>query len=396
MSSNINQWPESYGFSIYGNGPSYVIWVDEGSISDTAGIKVGDKIVQIDGQDMSKQSADAIIDMVHNSKKSSPPVSVQHAAEIIDLYSDLSLCHSSKNPNPFGLYVKGDRPVKIDQVTENSPASYAGIASGDILVEINGQQVQNSDLVRNFINSTSDKLTLKIIPMSNEYLKNNEQFVEPRNSICSQMNLNQLNSEPPADMPDEKLKQAREFYKMMNQILPNEPKKHKFILNELKRYTETDDAHGFINQLNIVLKTPEQRMLLNFLKPFVPPKQHALFENRITKISSSLILNANHNARNNIILRNRTLQSISSPPAGLMKKRVYSIIPNGIKVRKQSNVQFYDNELEGIGKQQRSKSNTPSEDVPTNDNPQSEKKRDEDVRNDLDALPVFKETENNK
>ena len=91
MSSNINQWPESYGFSIYGNGPSYVIWVDEGSISDTAGIKVGDKIVQIDGQDMSKQSADAIIDMVHTSKKSSPPVSVQHAAEIIDLYSDLSL-----------------------------------------------------------------------------------------------------------------------------------------------------------------------------------------------------------------------------------------------------------------------------------------------------------------
>ena len=47
MTTESLQWPELYGFWIYGPGPSYVIYVEPGSISETAGIRVGDRIVEL-------------------------------------------------------------------------------------------------------------------------------------------------------------------------------------------------------------------------------------------------------------------------------------------------------------------------------------------------------------
>ena len=65
-------------------------------------------------------------------------------------------------------------------------------------------------------------------------------------------------------------------------------------------------------------------------------------------------------------------------------------------MRKQSNVQFYDNGLEEIWKHQRSKSITPSEDVPTSDNQQSQLKSVEDNRNAPSALSVIEESQHNR
>ena len=60
LASGSCLWPESYGFYIYGSGPTFVIYVEPASVSDMAGIHAGDRIVEIDNQDVSKLSSNVI------------------------------------------------------------------------------------------------------------------------------------------------------------------------------------------------------------------------------------------------------------------------------------------------------------------------------------------------
>jgi S1-C subfamily serine protease len=114
------QWPELYGFWIYGNGPSFVIWVEPASISETAGIRIGDRVVELDNRDVSRMSAHAIKYMARTSKSNPPAISVQSFSQEVEL-----------SPDPIsgslGLIVRGDMPVVVESVTPNSPAWLAGI-----------------------------------------------------------------------------------------------------------------------------------------------------------------------------------------------------------------------------------------------------------------------------
>lgn len=77
----------------------------------------------------------------------------------------------------------------------------------------------------------------------------------------------------------------------MNRIFSNEPDKRKFIINELKEYTEQGDMNRLASSLNRVLVTPQQRLLLNEIKPFIPSKQQTLFDNLTSLHNSSTVFN---------------------------------------------------------------------------------------------------------
>lgn len=117
-SSTASQWPELFGFWIYGNGPSYVIHVEPGSISETAGIRVGDRVVELDSNDVSRCSAQTIKYMARSSKNNPPAISVQSYLQEVELSG------SSRN---HGFTVRGDMPVLVDTVEPNSPAWNAGM-----------------------------------------------------------------------------------------------------------------------------------------------------------------------------------------------------------------------------------------------------------------------------
>lgn len=119
-SSSALQWPELYGFWIYGNGPSFVIHVEPGSISETAGIRTGDRIVELDNRDVSRMSDHAIKYMARTSKTNPPAISVQSFSQEGELSPD-SISGS------LGLVVRGDMPVVVESVEPNSPAWLAGI-----------------------------------------------------------------------------------------------------------------------------------------------------------------------------------------------------------------------------------------------------------------------------
>ena len=71
-SLNIKEWPELYGFAIHGDGPTFVVKVEPNSISDKAGIRMGDMIVELDGFNVSKKSSEAVVDIARAAKRKPP------------------------------------------------------------------------------------------------------------------------------------------------------------------------------------------------------------------------------------------------------------------------------------------------------------------------------------
>lgn len=75
----------------------------------------------------------------------------------------------------------------------------------------------------------------------------------------------------------------------MNLIFSDEPDKRKFIINELKEYTEQGDMNRLAASLNSVLVTSQQRSLLEEIKPFIPVKQQPLFDHLTSLHNSSTV-----------------------------------------------------------------------------------------------------------
>lgn len=137
QANNTNlQWPELYGFSIYGQGPSFVIYVEPTSIAESAGIKIGDRIIEIDNNDVSFKSSSYIKELAINSKKRPPAISVQTYCKEVELIANSNFLGKKMGMNSFGLSIKGDMPVIVDQCVPNSPAYLAGIRNGNKNVSI--------------------------------------------------------------------------------------------------------------------------------------------------------------------------------------------------------------------------------------------------------------------
>lgn len=202
-------WPELYGFTIYGNGPTYVIYVEPSSISDLAGIRAGDRIIEIDSQDVSKLSANIIKYIARNSKNAPPNLSVQSATKIIDLLPDQKL----NRLNSFGFTVKnnlldGDSkylenlPVVVDQIVESCQAYQQGLRPGDVIIEINSKRIKSSESALSFLNANKN-LTIRYIPFSNEILNRN--FNSSKSS----------KQEAQPQTNDFKIKRAKKFFSIV-------------------------------------------------------------------------------------------------------------------------------------------------------------------------------------
>lgn len=116
-------WPELFGFTIYGNGPTFVIYVKPGSVADIAGLKCGDRIIEIDEQHVSNLSSGVVKFMARNSKRVPPSISVQSCSLEIEIVPNKKL-------NSYGFTVVGDLPVFVDSINEAGPAYVAGLRQG--------------------------------------------------------------------------------------------------------------------------------------------------------------------------------------------------------------------------------------------------------------------------
>lgn len=69
-------WPEAFGFRLGGTGPSYILSVVEGSSAYLAGLQPGDQVVDIEGQDVTNLSTQALIALAQTLKTVPPSIGV--------------------------------------------------------------------------------------------------------------------------------------------------------------------------------------------------------------------------------------------------------------------------------------------------------------------------------
>jgi hypothetical protein len=73
-------------------------------------------------------------------------------------------------------------------------------------------------------------------------------------------------------------------------MFENEPDKRKQIISTLKEFTDTGDMSKLTGNLNELLKTSQQRVILGQIKPFIPQRQQAMFDNLTSRTSSSVVI----------------------------------------------------------------------------------------------------------
>lgn len=123
MPSNT-QWPQSYGFALYGEGPTYVISVQRGGIAHRAGIVPGDQVLEVDGHNVTDMSAQGIATLARHSRTIPPTVGVVSRIQNVELIASRRW--------GFGFTLHGVKPTLVESVDPPGPAYQAGIRPGKL------------------------------------------------------------------------------------------------------------------------------------------------------------------------------------------------------------------------------------------------------------------------
>lgn len=76
MPSSNQGWPEEFGFQLGGQGPSYILSVEEGSSAHLAGLQAGDQVLEIEGHNVSSLGPQAVIAIAQTQKNIPPSIGV--------------------------------------------------------------------------------------------------------------------------------------------------------------------------------------------------------------------------------------------------------------------------------------------------------------------------------
>jgi len=133
MPATNQGWPEAFGFKINGTGPCYVVWVQEGSSAAAAGLRLGDEVLEIEGQPVSSLGCEALLGLARRCGNVPPSIGVVSRLQ-----------HADIPPGPrgcFGFELASGSPPRVASVSPESPAAACGIEPGDFVLEVNGMPV---------------------------------------------------------------------------------------------------------------------------------------------------------------------------------------------------------------------------------------------------------------
>ena len=142
--------------------PSYldkepvIVYTDKSSILTKAGIKVGDRIVEIDGKKINTWKDLTIVLAMKAGK--TVKVKVNREGQILTL--SLTVPENSKDKN-LGLYPPLE--AKIGAIRKNSPADKAGLKKGDLVIAINNRPIRSWYEVSEYISQDREGKPLKLM-----------------------------------------------------------------------------------------------------------------------------------------------------------------------------------------------------------------------------------------
>lgn len=148
------RWPESFGFTIGGDSPTYILTVEPESHAYSAGLQPGDQLVELQNENVAALSGDAVKALARQCSNVPPSIVVVSCVKTCELLQD-------KN-GKFGMGLIGGGPVFIETVEKGGPAEMVGLSGGDMVLEMNGLPIKHCDDAKLF--SGSKKLKMLIIP----------------------------------------------------------------------------------------------------------------------------------------------------------------------------------------------------------------------------------------
>nr|XP_054763799.1 delphilin-like [Lytechinus pictus] len=291
MPVNNKNWPKSFGFTIGGDAPTYILSVEPNSHAHAAGLQPGDQLVELNNHSILHLGADSIMTLARRCPEVPPSIVVVSCVKTCEIY---------RNRNGhFGLTLIGGGPVYVEVVEQGGPAMNCGLKAGDMVLEINGLPIKHSDDAKLFVRGAA-KLKMVIIPGAGHH------------------SVKKIAERFEAHAQDRKNK-ADGFFRKLDAVFYNDPLKKETLLALLKRYAKDKKVDAFGRALAGLLDTPTERKLFEDIRIFVPPKHRDRFDFLVTKDEPArgkrrLFYSWNHFLPSNRILVSGTLGD-RSPPA---------------------------------------------------------------------------------
>ncbi|XP_071319257.1 delphilin isoform X2 [Trachinotus anak] len=284
MPTSNQGWPEDFGFQLGGNGPSYILSVEEGSSAHLAGLQAGDQVLEIEGHNVSTLGPQAVIAIAQTQKNIPPSIGVVSRIQQMDII-----------PGPdgrFGFTIVGDCPLLVEDCSPCSPAGRAGLRAGDYVMEVNGIPVRQHETAAALIKASQGRtLRLGVLCLG------------PRQKHSISIEDSQMGGE--GARLDRKHK-ALEFNRKVDQILGDEPEVKEKLFTVLKQYAAEKRVEWLASVLPEILTTDKHRQLISNIRIFIPKKHRQRFDEAVSQ---------------NVINRLCRSKSISEPQGRVRRSR---------------------------------------------------------------------------
>uniref|UniRef100_A0A3B5R2E2 Glutamate receptor, ionotropic, delta 2 (Grid2) interacting protein, b n=1 Tax=Xiphophorus maculatus TaxID=8083 RepID=A0A3B5R2E2_XIPMA len=284
MPASNQGWPEDFGFQLGGSGPSYILWVEEGSSAHLAGLQAGDQVLEIEGHNVSTLAPQAVIAIAQTQKNIPPSIGVVSRIQQMDIV-----------PGPdsrFGFTIVGDCPLLVEDCSPCSPAGRAGLRAGDFVMEVNGIPVRHHEMAAALIKASQGRtLRLGVLSLGPRHKRSTSLEDGPAGGEWARL--------------DRKHK-ALEFNMKVEQLLGEAPEVKEKLFSVLKQYAAEKKVEWLASVLPEVLTTAEQRQLISSIRIFVPKKHRQRFDEAVSQ---------------NVINRLCRSKSISEPQGRMRRSR---------------------------------------------------------------------------
>ncbi|XP_026171490.1 delphilin isoform X2 [Mastacembelus armatus] len=284
MPSSNQGWPEDFGFQLGGNGPSYILSVEEGSSAHLAGLQAGDQVLEIEGHDVSMLCPQAVIAIAQTQKNIPPSIGVVSRIQQMDII-----------PGPdgrFGFTIVGDCPLLVEDCSPCSPAGRAGLRAGDYVMEVSGIPVRQHETAAALIKASQGRtLRLGVLCLGS------------RQKHRISMDDSQMGGE---GLRLDRKHKALEFNRKVDQILADEPEVKEKLFTVLKQYAAEKRVEWLASVLPEILTTDEHRQLISSIRIFIPKKHRQRFDEAVSQ---------------NVINRLCRSKSISEPHGRIRRSR---------------------------------------------------------------------------
>ncbi|XP_023196360.1 delphilin-like isoform X1 [Xiphophorus maculatus] len=244
MPASNQGWPEDFGFQLGGSGPSYILWVEEGSSAHLAGLQAGDQVLEIEGHNVSTLAPQAVIAIAQTQKNIPPSIGVVSRIQQMDIV-----------PGPdsrFGFTIVGDCPLLVEDCSPCSPAGRAGLRAGDFVMEVNGIPVRHHEMAAALIKASQGRtLRLGVLSLGPRHKRSTSLEDGPAGGEWARL--------------DRKHK-ALEFNMKVEQLLGEAPEVKEKLFSVLKQYAAEKKVEWLASVLPEVLTTAEQRQLISSIR----------------------------------------------------------------------------------------------------------------------------------